>query len=388
MGPRGLRFATQLCYTFAMASLYRRARSPFWQLRTRIEGVWRCENTGLRHDNAADTKKAKILVAERSYLETQSKPLKLSDGWMWVPKWLRATATGKTLECYELRWRHLTRFLALRKIGHPQALRHEHGQDYLEWRMEHARPRSGKPISRNTAIAEIKLLKTIMSQAVAREMADKNTLDGLKLRKEDPAEKPEITIEEQRRIEAALVNEPLWMQRSWAIAMATGCRLRETRLAPRQINMAMGTIDFSSPKGGRKKAYAIPMPAVIKPLCAEIVRSKKPAFEFPFQPSRQWGLFFERLDLEHLCFHCSRVTFITRLAREGAPLAVAMRLVNHASTAIHRIYQRVRLDDLGGWADRVSPPAPCATEENLPAKSTARPSGSRASSPKSARSRS
>jgi len=388
MGSRGLRFATPVCYSLGMASLYRRAGSPYWQLRTRIEGNWRCENTGLRYDSPADTKKAKILAAERSYLETQSRPLKLADGWMWVPKWLCAMSKGKSLECYQLRWRHLARFLAVKKIGHPRALRHEHGQHYLEWRMEHARPRSGKPISRNTAIAEVKLLKCIMEQAVARDLAERNVLDGLKLRKDDAAEKPEITIEEQKRIETALIKEPRWMQRSWAIAMATGCRLRETRLHPRQINMSAGTIDFPSPKGGRKKAYAIPMPAAIKPLCAEIVRGKKHAFDFPFQPSRQWGLFFARLELSHLCFHCSRVTFITRLARAGAPLAVAMRLVNHASTAIHRIYQRVRLDDLDGWADRVSPPALSASAENPPAKSADQPSGIPASAPKSARSRS
>jgi len=387
MCAAGLRFATLGCYTLTVASLYPRAGSPYWQLRTRIEGRWRCENTGLRLDSASDTKKAKILAAERSYLEATSRPLKLGDGWSWVPKWLRHVATGKTLECYDLRWRHLARFLALKKLGHPRALRHEDGQDYIEWRTEHARPRSGKAISRNTAIAEIKLLKTVLDQAVARELADKNVLAGLKLRRDDPAEKPEITFEEQAQIEASLVREPLWMRRSWAIAMATGCRLRETRLHPRQINMAAGTIEFTSPKGGRKKAYAIPMPAAIRPLCAAIVRSKQPALEFPFQPSRQWGLFFARLGLEHLCFHCSRVTFITRLAREGAPLAVAMRLVNHASTAIHRIYQRVRLDDLGGWADRVSRPVACATAENLPAKLSDQPSGTPASAPKSARSR-
>lgn len=39
-------------------------------------------------------------------------------------------------------------------------------------------------------------------------------------------------------------------------------------------------------------------------------------------------------------------TFITRLARNRVPLSHAMRLVNHASTTIHRVYQRLGVEDV------------------------------------------
>ena len=71
----------------------------------------------------------------------------------------------------------------------------------------------------------------------------------------------------------------------------------------------------------------------------------------PFQPSRKWGHFFKMLGLDHLCFHCSRVTKVTRLRREGVPREVAMRLVNHSSELIHLLYDRHRVDDLRAYSD-------------------------------------
>ena len=70
-------------------------------------------------------------------------------------------------------------------------------------------------------------------------------------------------------------------------------------------------------------------------------------------PSKDWRFFLDDLGMPHLCFHCTRVTFISKLARANVPLAVAMRMVNHASKTIHRIYQRINLDDLRRWADLI-----------------------------------
>ncbi|HRZ37773.1 MAG TPA: hypothetical protein P5534_15600, partial [Candidatus Paceibacterota bacterium] len=60
-----------------------------------------------------------------------------------------------------------------------------------------------------------------------------------------------------------------------------------------------------------------------------------------------------KLKLPHLCFHCLRVTYVNRLRRAGVPREVAMRLVNHASELVHRVYQRERVEDVVKWRDAV-----------------------------------
>ncbi|MDR1282262.1 MAG: hypothetical protein LBK99_15785 [Opitutaceae bacterium] len=67
----------------------------------------------------------------------------------------------------------------------------------------------------------------------------------------------------------------------------------------------------------------------------------------PRMASKDWWLFFRRLKMSHLCFHCTRVTVITRLARAGMPIQQAMRFVGHASAVVHQIYQCLQALDLG-----------------------------------------
>ena len=69
-----------------------------------------------------------------------------------------------------------------------------------------------------------------------------------------------------------------------------------------------------------------------------------------------WREFFDDLGMPEICFHCTRVTFITWCHRQGIPENVIMKLVNHASTEIHRIYQRLNVVDVHAWRDRVTDP--------------------------------
>jgi integrase len=121
----------------------------------------------------------------------------------------------------------------------------------------------------------------------------------------------------------------------------------DTRMERMLWDFERNVLTFLTPKGGKKRNFSIPMPAALRPLLLDIRKNKlQPQLQFSFQPSRKWQHFFHTLGLDHLCFHCLRVTFITRLARNGIPLPHAMRLVNHASTTIHRIYQRLGIDDV------------------------------------------
>lgn len=372
-----------------MASLYKREGSPFWYLRAKKDGVWAGESTGLRVDSARDTKRARILAAERTFAEQSSDDAggRGGAGWHWVPGFLQHRAPSeKTRGMYLLRWRHVARFLEDADACDPSLVRREHAEELVEWRMAQVRPASKKSPCRNTALLDLKLLKCLMAEAAARGMVAASPLAGIKMPRDEPAEKPEITPEEQSRIEAALASAPAWMLAAWRIAIATGCRLRETRIALRDADLEGGTIHFPHPKGGRGRAFTVPMPAALRPMFEAMRREGREfTLEFPFQPSRAWRAFFDGLGMMHLCFHCTRVTFISRLARAGAPLGVAMRLVNHSSELVHRLYRRTRADELAGWADRIAAPPACATPRNPRGKSTDRCAGSRPSGSKSKR---
>jgi len=372
-----------------MASLYKRKDSPNWHISTKVKGVWSSQNTGLRVDSALDTKRARLLAAERTFAEAGASDAtpQAQGGWRWVGAWLKHRApSSKTLEMYLLRWRHVATFLEDREITDPTQIRREHALELLEWRISQRRPASGKTACRNTALLDLKMLKMVMAEAVARGVCAANPLVSMKLAKDEAAEKPEITPEEQIRIEAALKDAPVWMQRSWQIAMATGCRLRETVIELRNVDLAGGSIHFPKPKGGRGRAYTIPLPASLRPLFeAMTARGERKTHVIPFQPSRAWRAFFDDLGMPHVCFHCSRVTFVTRLARAGAPLGVAMALVNHSSELVHRLYRRTRADELQGWADRIASPAPAPSASATPRRPRGKSAAPRSGTPAGAK---
>lgn len=142
------------------------------------------------------------------------------------------------------------------------------------------------------------------------------------------------------------------MRDSFLIALHTGCRLRETIIPMNCIDLKAGTITFPAPKGGEDKAFSVPMPNALRPMFERMkTDGRKVTLEMPFQPSRKWSHLFHMIGLDHLCFHCLRVTKVTRLRREGVPREVAMRLVNHSSELIHMLYDRHRVDDLRAYCD-------------------------------------
>jgi integrase len=147
------------------------------------------------------------------------------------------------------------------------------------------------------------------------------------------------------------------MQLSFEISLNTGCRLNETRIPLSCVDIQENKITFPSPKGGENRAFSIPLPTTLKDVLNRLTtQGRKYTLEFPFQPSRRWQQFFIKIKKEHLCFHCLRVTFVNRLRRAGVPREIAMRLVNHASELVHKIYQREKVDDVMPWCDAVKFP--------------------------------
>ena len=70
--------------------------------------------------------------------------------------------------------------------------------------------------------------------------------------------------------------------------------------------------------------------------------------ELPQMASKEWWRFFKKIGLHQkgVCFHCTRVTVITRLIRQGHSEAVVRKIVHHASTEVNRIYQRLGVEDV------------------------------------------
>lgn len=336
-----------------MASLVEKHGSRHWHMKFKdAAGVWRLRSTGLLRTDARQNAEARVLLAQLNAAQlNNSLDGRVGEaGWAFVEEYLPTCAPkATTRSSYRNRWNWISLFLAEHKIRTPQDIEYVHAARYIEWRT-HRKKRTGKTVCRNTAIYEVKFFAQIMEEAARRKLCVANPLVKLKLIKDDPDEKPEITDAEFGMILPALEKLPpekQWMKTSFLIAMHTGCRLGDTRMERMHWDFDRDVLTFLEPKGGKKRNFAIPMPPALRPLLLEIHRKKlRPQLRFPFQPSRKWQHFFHTLGLDHLCFHCLRVTFITRLARNGVPLSHAMRLVNHASTTIHRIYQRLGVDDV------------------------------------------
>jgi integrase len=336
-----------------MASLIPKQNSRYWHMKFKdAAGVWRSRSTGLLRTDARQTAEVRVMKAELDVAQVnQSLDKRIGAfGWGFVEEFLpNCAANPNTRKTYRNRWNWISMFLAHNKIRSPQEIEYVHAQEYIKWRTSWKK-RTGKVASRNTAIYEVKFFAQIMEEAARRKLCAANPLVKLRLIKDDPDEKPEITDAEFRIILPALEglsSEKQWMKSSFLIAMHTGCRLGDTRMEKMNWDFERDVLTFLGPKGGKKRNFSIPMPAAIRPLLLEIhEKNLRPKLKFEFQPSRKWQHFFHTLGLEHLCFHCLRVTFVTRLARNRVPIAHAMRLVNHASTTIHRIYQRLGVDDI------------------------------------------
>ncbi len=352
---------------------------PFWYLRHKVDGEWKKSSTGLRHDDPNETAKARALRAEAEGSEFRSAPVS-KIGWEWVDRFIETSGLAENSKVrYMGAWAWLQLFFQEQRLD-IASVRYSHVEDYIVWRVGRKK-KSGKKAGRNTAIQEIKILQGFMNEAVRRDLLGANPLATLKVRKTTPKRKRALLPEEIATCREALLTEPEWMRAAFEIALFTGCRLRETRIALDDVDLDshIPTITFSTPKGGSKVAFSIPTPKALMPLLRDM-RHKGQSHTidaFPFQPSRRWQQFFQKLGIEGVCFHCLRVTKITQMRREGVPREVAMRLVNHSSELIHLLYDRHQVQDLAEYANAGLAGYAAATPQSRSKKPSRRPKGMR-----------
>lgn len=357
-----------------MASLYQRPKSHFWWVKFRnpATGKTERESTKCRIGIGAHTRRAREICGEKTRAENQAPVTRQNAAWdLWVTEFLNAhySTREKTLSRYLGAWKSVRMYLEEQQIRYPAQITYKHAVDYVDWRQ--------KPsavglywASRITAIWEVKFLSLLMGEAVRRGFAVANPCVRLGLKKGPTREKPEISDEEIGKIYAALKTQPEWMQISFEIAIHQGCRFAETCLPLSRISLERMEITFNA-KGG--KTFTTQLHHGLVPLVARLkAEGRDRTFEMPAQTGREWTRLFRKIDLPHLCFHCTRVSVITRLCRANVSESQAMRFVGHASETIHRVYQRLRAEDVSACVSALRIPS-SANGDLPPTKPTRAP---------------
>ncbi len=330
------------------ASVYARPRSHSWYISYVDATTGRRIHRASAHrtDDPSGKRRAYDEAQQLSKAARAAMPSAAAESWeSWVPGWmaLHYGPRPKTLQRYETAWSHVFEFLQQKSVLVPRAIRYSHAGDFLAWRTAQRR-RRGTTINYNTALTELKVLSTVMRESVRRGYADGNPLAQLGLRRQNVREKPEMTDPEIAQIREALTKEPEWMRDCFEVAIHTGCRLSETSTPLRQIDLRAGTITF---RGKGSRIFTTLLPDGLRPIVQRRIAVKaRNLVDLPPLPAKAWHSFFQKIGLGHLSFHSTRVTVITRLARGGVAQGIAQSFVGHATETVHRVYQRLTVQDL------------------------------------------
>jgi len=325
-----------------MASYFTRDRSPFFQLRVqRADGTWTSRSSGVRIDAPGGVRLIHQMVAK----ETQKESCDAGDGVSamfnrWVPKWIEYAYTNEgTRSGHQRAWASLSSYFGIRRVLHPGEVSYGLCHDYMAWRTTGGKDR--KAVKWNSVTTELRLLAVVMQEALRRGFVIANPCARLGMARRDTKQKRAITRDEEALIFSKL-KEP-WMIESFLVAMKQGCRLREVQVPLQRINTEAdpNTITFKV-KGGRM--HPAPLHKDLLPL-VERARAEKRKVLVPQPPASAaaaWHVFFRQIGLDDLCFHCTRVTVVTRLCEAGYSESQTMAYVGHSSSLVHDLYRKMR----------------------------------------------
>ena len=325
-----------------MAFLTKRKDCKVWFIGYKDEAGRLCRfNTGIPID-APDSRQQ----AEAA-LTVFSPPIAVvvEDGWTkWVDRLLNrrysAARHQNTLQRYRAAWVNLKAFLLHHGIGGPAEVTASTADEYLEWRQKIGR--GNRRSARITTVGfELRLLGLFLDEARRLGLCKENHARGLGITREPGRKKPEITTEQEQRIRAKLaeIGDPD-LTAQFVIGIRQGTRLSATRVHLEQdVDWQLGTITLHE-KGG--KTLTVPMHKEVHDL---LMARKAVGSVWSCQVSRHaskhWKRIFTQAGLPELCFHCTRVTAITRLHRRGIPEVKVMAFVGHRSVQVHRVYCRI-----------------------------------------------
>jgi hypothetical protein len=329
-----------------MAYLVKSKKSPYWYLRYRDldSGEWKEQNTKLRHNDSKESAVALKAAAKKTKEEAMVAPRNGEEFADWVPGYIRDHYKEPRTQKRSLYfWDNLASWMISKKIRHPRQIKYDHAREYLKWRM-------AAGVSNNTARAEVKFLSFLMKEAIRKEIAERNPLAGEIIPKKAPKEKPELSDED---IHAARVKflearpEDKWCRVCFELLINLGCRFNEARISKENINFDALTILLEDSKRGDddpRKFFTVPISRHLATFLQAI--DWHDGYTLPvldLHSNRK----FNRI-LKRACgatSHSCRVTFITRCHRAGLTQAEAMRLVNHSTDLVHRIYSKLNVED-------------------------------------------
>jgi integrase len=342
------------------------------------------ETTAFRIDDPSGYKKALRFAQDKSELATACRGFDRREAWgAWVEDFLRLNyAEGsRTLERYLGAWDWLRTFLTERKVATPAAVDYNLVLAYITWRTGQMR-HCGKPISRNTALCDVKVWSVIMNEAVHRGFCQGNPCLRLGIRKVATKERPELKREEIETIREAVAKReghlPLkerWMTVSFELALHQSIRLRATAMPLDRIDTEKRTITWQTKsRGGQERWVTKRLHANLVPLVEQLRREGAThTCVMPRMASKLWWELRKDLKLGHTTFHSTRVTVVTELARKGVSEQQAMAYVEHSSRIVHQIYQRLQAPDLAAaeaaldFAPARIPPTPLGRKPATPA---------------------
>lgn len=346
------------------ASVYLRPGRPVWYVSYFCPLSLRRRHvaTAFRVDHPLGEKRAREFAARKD-AEAGRAVGHAEAAWeVWVLPFLedRFRRSPRTLERYKTAFAWILLYAKRHRLPSPAAVSYRDLMGFFAWRQS---GEDGRAVKRNTALVEVRVWGALLTEAVRRGWIDRNPADRLGLQRDPARLKPEISNKELAVIRRGLAKwegdlpvAERWMSNSFEVAIHQGCRLQETAVPLAAIDVEAGTIGFTA-KGsrGRKNVFTTRLHPGLVPL-VEALRAAgaERICTIPKGASRVWLKFFREHKLGHLCFHCTRVTVITRLARSGVPMTQAMRFVGHSSEQVHRIYQRLRADDLDPCLDALT----------------------------------
>jgi hypothetical protein len=369
-----------------MAFLRKKPRSPYWFLRARDPetGELREESTKLRHDNFEQTRTARRQAEKATHEEarfaTADGPRDAAHFSHWVATYIASHyQRGASLRRYQVAWANLCVFLTEHNLRHPRQIRYEHAAEYVAWRLKLG-------ISRNTARLEVKFFAFIMAEAIRREYCERNAIALARVPRAPVVPRPDLDADDLARARAIFVNRPKWMRTVFEIQAHLGCRFSETSIPFAHIDFARGIIhltDSKRPDDDPRKLYAVPLPESLRPYLLALKESgaERTVHVLSGDDNRCFNIYLKAAT--GATSHSLRVAFISRCHRAGLSEMQAMRLVNHSSQLVHRIYSRLSVEDMRSAMEKlpaVLPPPPVPAPGSPPRGQPKNPSPSAASS--------
>jgi site-specific recombinase XerD len=387
-----------------MASLFQQKSSRFWWVKYRDPKTGKVvrKPTPFEHGDRRQTRQAEILRSEREIDELRAPAAGGAMVWSaWVTDYLRKrhAASPLTLTRKLTIWRTLDRYLDEKKLTTPAMVNREHCLAYLPWRKEQRSFKSKRDgVAHNTILLELRVFHSILQEAVRRGWCVGNPCSRLEIAKETPREKPELTDEQIEIIRAAIQERfsrsfegeqgkeerknAEFLRISFEIAIAQGCRMSETLISMEDVDLI--NLEITMLAKGRKR-YTAPMNPCLVPLFQDLIaKGAKWTYERPRMSSLIWFKFLDRLrenhpSLRRVSFHSTRVTVASRMGRGGVQERVAMAILNHASTTVHRIYRRVQRSEVAGAWETLAPRSPSSETSGAPSTNSPPPPASSSS---------